>query len=111
MAPGIDTLKSANRLKAADFSGKQAEAVVLLMSEAAEGNSKDMATKNHLKALNTELKTGEDRLTAKIQLSASELKTEIAVLNNASHLKLLFRLGLAIGLAMPYRMFYMRGPI
>jgi hypothetical protein len=108
----FDTLKVATRLKAAEFSEKQAEAVVAAMSEAAEGNFKDVATKDDLKVMGTEMKAVEDRLTAKIQLSASELKTEIAVLkNDASHLKLLFRLGLGMGLAMLYRLFFMRGAI
>lgn len=67
----FDTLKYANKLKAAGVPDKQAEAEAEALSDALEINLKELATKDYLK---TKLRDLEHRLDARFERINGELK-------------------------------------
>lgn len=69
----FDTLKFANTLKSAGVPDKQAEAQAMAFAEIIHVNMKDLATKDDLNQLKTEL-------TAKIDTSVAKVQGELAIL-------------------------------
>jgi hypothetical protein len=70
----FDTLKFANTLKAAGVPPAQAEAEAVALSEVLEVNLKDLATKEDLRL---EIRDLEQRMEAKIDKTASDLKVDL----------------------------------
>lgn len=70
----FDTLKYANRLKAAGVPDKQAEAEAEVLSEALEVNLNVLATKDDMRR---ELRDLEQRLESKIDKVTSDLKVDL----------------------------------
>ncbi len=70
----FDTLKYANRLKAAGVPDKQAEAEAEVLSEALEVNLNVLATKEDMRR---ELRDLEQRLESKIDKVTSDLKVDL----------------------------------
>ena len=75
----FDTLKFANTLKAAGVPEKQAEAQAAAFAEIIQLNFKELVTKEDLtattKELRQEIKDAEQRVNARIDLVAAEVKT------------------------------------
>jgi len=73
-AVAFDTLKFVERLEAGGFTHSQAKAAAEAFAEAAD---QELATKRDLKELEMRLEARIDRVEAKIETSAANLKVEI----------------------------------
>ena len=123
----FDTLKFANTLKTAGVPAQQAEAQAVAFAEVIQINFKDLATKDDVTQTKLELKqeilaaeerqgtrieASEQRLNARIDLVAAELKnlrTELK--GELTLLKWMFGVGVTVGLGVLVRLFLFRGPI
>ena len=123
----FDTLKFANTLKTAGVPAQQAEAQAVAFAEVIQINFKDLSTKDDLTQTKLELKqeilaaeerqgtrieASEQRLNARIDLVAAELKnlrTELK--GELTLLKWMFGVGVTVGLGVLVRLFLFRGPI
>ena len=131
----FDTLKFANTLKAAGVPDKQAEAQAVAFGEAFQVNLKDLATKDDIlatrndlkreiedvrkdvkqeiesvrKDLKHEMKEMEQRLNARIDLVASDLKSSRSELKgDIQLLKWMAGAAITIGVAILVRLFFFR---
>ena len=75
--PAFDTLKFANRPKAADVPDKHAEAEAEALSELFELNLRELATKEDLQWLRKDLGELERRLETKIEMRAESVKYDM----------------------------------
>ena len=73
----FDTLKFANSLKAAGVPDKQAEAEAAAISEALAANFKDLATKDDLLQLRTELKNELLHVRTELKNELLQVRTEL----------------------------------
>lgn len=109
----FDTLKFANTLKAAGVPEKQAEAQAAAFAEVIQINLKELVTKDDLtreiadlrKDVKQEIKDVEQRLTARIDTLAAQLKGEMLLL------KWMFGAVMTVGVGILIRLFLVRGPI
>lgn len=137
-AATFDTLKFANALKAAGVPPAQAEAEAQVLAEALQVNLKDLVTKDDLKRevedlrkelkqeiadtkkelkqdikdVRQELKDVEQRLNAKHDVQAAEMKALRAELKgDMALLKWMFASMITVGIGILIRLFLVRGPL
>jgi G3E family GTPase len=101
----FDTLKFANTLKSAGVPDKQAEAQAVAFAEIIQINFKDLATKDDLALLRSDVKHDTTEAVAELRREFIELRGEMKLL------KWLFGAILGFMIAVSVRLFLLRGPL